>query len=73
MQGLPRLVPHARTAEMCMCLQAYAGAYRGHAKLDRLLFIADKTKNPQLALEAYKLAHDEAKQVGASQCCVERP
>eukprot|EP00891_Asterochloris_glomerata_P009379 jgi/Astpho2/9379/e_gw1.00145.49.1_t len=45
-----------------MCLQAYAGAYRGHAKLDRLLFIADKTKNPQLALEAYKLAHDEAKQ-----------
>ena len=48
---------------MRMYLQAYAGAYRGHAKVDRLLFIADRTKNAQLALEAYKLAHDEAKQV----------
>lgn len=46
-------------------LQTYIANYTGHAKLDRLLFIAEKSGHKPLELEALRLAHDEVKKVGA--------
>ena len=48
-------------------LQAYAANYSGHAKIDRLLFVADRSVGQPLELEALKLAADALKRVGG--CC----
>ena len=48
-------------------LQAYAANYSGHAKIDRLLFVADRSTGQPLELEALKLAADALKRVGG--CC----
>jgi hypothetical protein len=45
--------------------QAHIANYTGHAKVDRLIFIAEKTAGGPLELEALKLAHDELKRVRA--------
>lgn len=44
-------------------VQAYAANYSGHARIDRLLFAADKSAGSPLELEALKLAADALKQV----------
>lgn len=44
-------------------VQAYIGNYTGHAKLDRLLFIAERSQGRALELDALRMAHDELKKV----------
>lgn len=44
--------------------QAYIANYTGHAKVDRLLFIAERSSGKPLELEALRMAHDELKKVG---------
>ncbi|EFJ45720.1 hypothetical protein VOLCADRAFT_63341 [Volvox carteri f. nagariensis] len=46
---------------MVLVQQAYISNYTGHAKIDRLLFIADRTAGKPLELEALRMAHDELK------------
>lgn len=43
--------------------QAYIGNYTSHTKIDRLVFIAEKSAGKPLELEALKIAADELKQV----------
>lgn len=43
-------------------LEAYAGNYVGHAKIDHLMFIADKKQGTAFADDALKLALDELSQ-----------
>ena len=43
--------------------QNYANSYVGHAKINRLMFIAERTADAQLALSALKIAADELKKV----------
>lgn len=45
-------------------VQAYIGNYSSHTKIDRLIFIAEKSAGQPLELEALKLAADELRQVG---------
>lgn len=45
-------------------LQAYAANYKDHARIDRLLFVAEKSAGRPLELQALKLAADALKQVG---------
>ncbi|GAB4814501.1 hypothetical protein N2152v2_001547 [Parachlorella kessleri] len=42
-------------------LEAYAATYNGHAKIDRLIFIADKIQGTARELEALKMAAAELK------------
>lgn len=44
-------------------LQGYASYYTGHAKVDRLLFIAGASTDASVQMEALRLAHEEAKKV----------
>jgi COP9 signalosome complex subunit 1 len=44
-------------------MQAYASNYTGNAKINRLIFIAEKTTDTALALSALKLAADDLKRV----------
>ena len=46
-----------------VCVQSFAGNYTGHAKVNRLVFIAEKTADAQLALSALRIAADELKKV----------
>ena len=46
-----------------LCAQTYASAYTGHARLARMLFIADHAPTTQMQLEALKIAAEEARQV----------
>lgn len=46
--------------------QAYAANYSGHARIDRLMFAAEKSVGKPLELEALKLAADVLKKVSAS-------
>ena len=46
--------------------QAYAANYSGHARIDRLLFAAEKNVGKPLELEALKLAADALKKVRSS-------
>ncbi len=46
-----------------VCPQNYANSYVGHARINRLVFIAEKTADAQLSLSALKLAADELKKV----------
>lgn len=43
--------------------QVYASQFSGHAKVDRLLFIAKKTRGQQLETDALRLAAEELKKV----------
>lgn len=43
--------------------QAYAQLYSGHGKIDRLLFVADKSGGKPLEVEALKMAAEELKKV----------
>ena len=43
--------------------QTYASAYTGHARINRMLFIANNAPTTQLQLEALKIAAEEARQV----------
>jgi hypothetical protein len=43
--------------------QGYIGSYSSHTKIDRLLFIAERSYNKPLELEALRLAADELRQV----------
>ena len=45
--------------------QAYIANYTGHTKIDRLVFIAERSAGKPLELEALQLAADDLKQV----CC----
>ena len=47
-------------------LQAYAANYTGHAKIDRLLFVAKASEGRPLELDALKMAVDALKQVRKS-------
>ncbi len=44
-------------------LQAYSANYAGHAKIDRLIFIADKSQGTAREVEALKMAASELKKV----------
>ena len=44
-------------------VQAYIASYTSHTKIDRLLFIAEKSVGQPLELEALKIAADELKAV----------
>lgn len=46
-----------------MPLQAYANNYTGNAKINRLVFISEKTADAGLALSALKIAAEELKKV----------
>ena len=47
-----------------MCLaQAYANNYTGNAKINRLVFISEKTADAGLALSALKMAAEDLKKV----------
>eukprot|EP00887_Chlorella_sp_A99_P005019 scaffold4.g5019.t1 len=48
-------------ADEAFDLEAYAAQYSGHAKIDRLLFIADRSAGRPAELEALKLAAAELK------------
>lgn len=71
-RGIERF-PAAATAAVCRRRppsfapppprQAYAANYSGHAKIDRLLFAADKSAGKPLELESLKLAADALKRV----------
>ena len=43
--------------------QAYISSYTSHTKIDRLIFIAEKSAGQPMELEALKIAADELKQV----------
>ena len=43
--------------------QNYASAYTGHARISRMMFIADNAPTTQMQLEALKIAAEEARQV----------
>lgn len=45
------------------CLQAYANNYTGHAKVERLLFIAEKQQGTAFGDDALRLALEELSQV----------
>jgi COP9 signalosome complex subunit 1 len=47
-------------------MQNYASSYTGHAKVNRLIFIAEKTADAQLSLAALRIAADELKKVALS-------
>lgn len=58
--------------------QAYISSYTSHTKIDRLVFIAERSAGQPLELEALKIAADELKSVSlgrneAGLCCLERP
>ncbi|KAK9742910.1 hypothetical protein RND81_03G204900 [Saponaria officinalis] len=42
-------------------VEAYASLYSGRTKIMRLLFIADQCENPNMQLEALRMAYDEIK------------
>ena len=44
-------------------LQAYANNYTGNAKINRLVFISEKTADAGLALSALRIAAEELKKV----------
>lgn len=44
-------------------MQAYASNYTGHAKVNRLIFIASKTAGTPLELEALRLAAEQLRKV----------
>lgn len=46
-------------------VQAYASNYTGHARMTRLLFVADRSQSRELELDALKLLHDQVKKVRA--------
>jgi hypothetical protein len=51
-------------SSLCTCqprlhLQSYIANYTSHAKIDRLVFIADQSRGKPLELEALRLAIDE--------------
>ncbi len=46
-------------------MQAYASSYSGHARVNRLLFIASKTVGTPTELEALRLAADQLRKVCA--------
>lgn len=46
-------------------LQAYASNYLGHAKVERLLFIADKKQGTAFGDDALRLALEELSQVSS--------
>lgn len=48
---------------LCCLSQAYAGNYSGNARINRMIFIADKTTDSALALSALKIAADDLKKV----------
>ena len=45
--------------------QAYASNYSGHAKVDRLLYVAERSRGGTLEADALRLVVEELKQVGA--------
>lgn len=44
-------------------MQAYANSYKGNAKINRLVFISEKTADAGLALSALRIAAEELKKV----------
>lgn len=46
-------------------MQAYASSYSGHARVNRLLFLASKTVGTPTELEALRLAADQLRKVCA--------
>ena len=52
--------------------QTYASAYTGHARINRMLFIADNAPTTQMQLEALKIAAEEARQVWRTPTCFHR-
>ena len=44
-------------------MQAYANNYTGNAKINRLVFISEKTADAGLALSALRIAAEELKKV----------
>ena len=44
-------------------MQAYAATYSGHAKIDRRVFLADRSQDTSRELEALKMAAAELKKV----------
>ncbi len=47
-------------------MQAYASNYTGNAKINRLVFISEKTADAGLALSALRIAAEELKKVDYS-------
>lgn len=55
---------HELTCNLVLFLwQAYSSNYVGNAKINRLIFIAEKTTDSALALSALKIAADDLKKV----------
>ena len=54
---------------MPLLVQAYANNYTGNAKINRLVFISEKTADAGLALSALKIAAEELKKVGIFMIC----
>ena len=48
---------------MPLLVQAYANSYTGNAKINRLVFISEKTADAGIALSALKIAAEELKKV----------
>lgn len=63
--GSVALLPFDRQkARPCIaCLQAYASNYTGHAKVERLLFIAEKQQGTAFGDDALRLALEDLSQV----------
>ncbi|KAG2488255.1 hypothetical protein HYH03_013245, partial [Edaphochlamys debaryana] len=51
----------APAADQGFDLEAYIANYTGHARLDRLLFVAERSAGKPLELEALRMAHDDLK------------
>jgi len=62
----------SRSMRFCAA-QTYASAYTGHARINRMLFIADNAPTTQMQLEALKIAAEEARQVWRAPTSSVRP
>ena len=62
----------ARLALLMTFTQGYASNYSSHARIDRLLFIAAVSRDASVIQEAFRLAHDDVKQVGGLQAKLQR-
>ena len=56
------MLPQRKYMEMSL-MQAYANSYTGNARINRLVFISEKTADAGLALSALKMAAEDLKKV----------
>ena len=61
-QGCLACCHQGKHPRLCLA-QAYANNYTGNAKINRLVFISEKTADAGLALSALKMAAEDLKKV----------